>query len=242
MSVGTQKSNAACFEVETRTEVVKIMEKLGRWFTEPTRRNASVNHKPGTVEKAALNVISSILFKTGADDANTVAKAIFGGYCSLLDCLLDLPEPVPVMQAIVNAYHLDGGASWMVVDRKTVDAMIPRKTRVELSQDVTNDCQENIKTLKDADACGETVVLSGDDTADKVHSDHPNGNMKPVRVGGQPTWGDGFEYEVEYDGTNSQFAGCLHHDNWSLPDDYGAWHAWRRACTWLGCTSTGAFS
>lgn len=226
MSVATKQPSGASFDVEPRTEATKIREKLGRWFTEPTRRNAAVDHEPGTVEKAVMNVIGSILFKTGTDDANTVTKAILGGYCSLLNCLLDLPDPIPVMQAIVDEYHLDGGANLVGVDRKTVDAMIPRKTREELSQDVTIDYQENIQTLKVTGACGEDVVISGDDTADKVRSDHPNGNMKPVRVGGQPTWDDGFEYEVEYDGTNSLFLGCRHRDNWSLPGDSGAWHLW----------------
>jgi hypothetical protein len=213
---------------EESGEPIKIYRKMQSYFTMSTRRNGAVDHEPGTVETAIMSTLTSILCKCSPDEANTIMQCISRIQYEEAKAFHEAPDTNDAVRAFIDKWEREDGESWYNIDHKTINAMIPGLTREEMNQEVAEDALECKEELTQAGACASEEIMAIDDMGDAVKSSHPNGELVAVRIGQKKVIETGFEQHVEYDGTNNQFMGSKHHDNWGPAGDARSTEAWTK--------------
>ena len=198
---------------ETPFEGIKTLRKIAGVLTTPTKRDAIVNHEPGTVEKAVLVLLSSIMLDSGLDEGQALMEGIRNILYSTLDEIEHDPDPIAAIHALKIEMAPNSPSSPLSVHRTTVASMIPNLTRSEMDSLLADDYVACMNELDEMGCRSNAVTVAIDETHETSRSKHFNGAYSYVRVGQQSTWDRGFVYPCMFDVTHQLFMGCKHVDN-----------------------------
>lgn len=191
---------------------IKSFRDINRLLTLRTRRDATVDHEPGTVDKASLMVLSSVMLDCGLDDAKALLDSVQAIIIDVLEVIHGADDPVLALHEAIESLNGDGRKNPLTVHRTTASNMIPRADRKQLDETLENQYRECIEELDRIDASSDAIIMAIDDTHDKIRSMYFNGNYSYVVVGQTSTWDRGFVYPAEYDSTHQLFMGFRHQD------------------------------
>ncbi|MFX0103102.1 MAG: transposase [Candidatus Hodarchaeota archaeon] len=191
---------------------IKSFRDINRLLTLKTRRDATVDHEPSTVDKASLMMLSSIMLDCGLDDAKALLDSVQGIIIDVLEVIRGADDPVLALHEAIEFLNGDEGKKALTVHRTTVSNMIPHADREQLDKTLENQYRECIEELDGLDASSDAIIIAIDDTHDKIRSMYFNGNYSYVVVGQTSTWDRGFVYPAEYDSTHQLFMGFRHQD------------------------------
>ncbi len=197
---------------ETRAPGINILRDIGRLLTMSTRRDATVSREPGTVEKASIMMLTSIMLDSGFDDAKALLEAL---QCILWESLKEIlaaNDPLVALQDAITRLDPENGGHLFTVHRTTVTTMIPHADRSQLDMQLKEQYTECVADLDEMGVKSKAMILVADETHEKVRSMYYNGNYSYVVVGQTSTWQRGFVYPTEYDATHQLFMGSRHRD------------------------------
>jgi hypothetical protein len=206
----------------------KALRDIARLLTMTTRRDASVSHESGTVEKASLMTLTSILFDCGYDDAKIVLDHIQSLICEVLKDIADAPDPVLALDETIRRFSSEDGKPVLTLHRTTVAEMIPHADRAQLDAALMEQYKDCMNELDESGAKSSALILAADETHEKVRSKYYNGNYSYVVVGQTSTWQRGFVYPTGYDATHQLFMGSRHRDYRLIDSEKKALRPWLR--------------
>lgn len=192
--------------------IIKTLRDIGRLLTMSTRRDATVSREPGTVEKADIMMLTSIMLDCGLDDAKALLDAVQEIIREIFMEINAADDPLATLREAIN--YLDPGHEEHMFDvhRTTVTSMIPHANRDQLDNQLTEQYQECVRDLDEMGAKSSALIMAADETHEKVRSMYYNGNYSYVVVGQTSTWQRGFVYPTLYDATHQLFMGSRHRD------------------------------
>jgi len=197
---------------ETQGPGIKILRDISRLLTMPTRRDATVSHEPGTVEKASLMMLTSIMLDSGLDDSMRLLDAIQFIIWQFSKTVDTTDNPGCTIHEMVTVLDPEQHPHALSVHRTTVTEMVPQADRAQLDEELEAQYKECMGELDALGAKSKASIIIPDDTHEKVRSKHYNGNYSYVVVGQTSTWQRGFVYPTEYDSTHQLFMGSKHRD------------------------------
>jgi hypothetical protein len=196
----------------------KAFDQIKQLLMTRTRRQAAVDHEPGTADKAVVTLLSSILLASGMDAGAELLAAIVAIVHDTLVAVAAAPDRDAALEGALELFNPSAGASPLAVHRTTADAMVPRLTRAEMDGVLG---QEYLAGMAELDALGArspAVTLVIDTTGERAAARHLNGAFSYINVGQKKTWERGFKFPSIYDATHQLFVGC-HHADYRLKED-----------------------
>jgi hypothetical protein len=193
-------------------EHIKSFRDINRLLSLKTRRDATVVHEPGTVDKASLMMLSSIMLDCGLDDAQALLDSVQAIIIDVLESIRGADDPVLALHEAVESLNSKRRKKALTIHRTTVSNMIPHADRKQLDETLENQYRECIEELDGLGASSNAIIIAIDDTHDRIRSMYFNGNYSYVVVGQTSTWDRGFVYPAEYDSTHQLFMGFRHQD------------------------------
>ncbi len=210
---------------------IKILRDIGRLLTVPTRRDASISHESGTVEKASQVVLTSILVDSGFDDAKASLDGLQRVFWEHLKTIRETTDPVATLDREIQRLDPTSGNCLLSVHRTTVSAMIPHADRSELDKSLVEQYKDCMSDLAEIGAKSDALIMAVDETHEKVRSKYYNGNYSYIVVGQTSTWQRGFVYPTEYDVTHQLFMGSRHRDYRLIDSEKKGIRPWLRDVT-----------
>ncbi len=211
---------------ETSGAGIKILRDISRLLTMSTRRDATVLHEPGTVEKASLMMLSSIMLDSGLDDAAGLLDGIQIILWQFAKSVEETADPDFTIRHMVDVLNPETHPHAFSVHRTTVTSMIPQADRAQLDEVLAGHYEECMHELDDINAKSKALILVPDDTHEKVRSKYYNDHYSYVVVGQTSTWQRGFVYPTEYDATHQLFMGSKHRDYRLIESEKKGFRSW----------------
>ena len=149
---------------ETRAPGINILRDIGRLLTMSTRRDATVSREPGTVEKASIMMLTSIMLDSGFDDAKALLDAL---QCILWECLKEIlaaNDPLVALQDAIKRLDPEKGEHLFTVHRTTVTSMIPHADRAQLDVQLKEQYTECVADLDEMGVKSKAMILVADET------------------------------------------------------------------------------
>jgi len=190
----------------------KAFDQLAELLSTRTKRQATIEHEPGTREKAVNTLLSGILLGAGLNAGNELLAAICDVIHALLEALTAAQDRDGALADAMEAFCPQARESFLAVHRTTVDAMLPHLTRAEMDRTIEGEYLADMAELGAARAQSPAVTLVIDSTAERAKSKHLNGAFSYINVGQKKTWERGFNFSSIYDATHLLFVGCHHVD------------------------------
>jgi hypothetical protein len=178
-----------------------------------TRRDASVDHEPGTVKKSAIMMLTAILIHSSLGAARVLLQAIVDIIIAILE---EIARAMDVMLALHNTIATlkrARGHDAISLHPTTVNDIKPSMSRAEMENILEENYIENMARLSGIGAVSQFTTLVIDDTGQTIRSCFGNGTFTDIKVGQKVTFEAGFEFSGAYDATHKQFIGVKHHDN-----------------------------
>jgi len=211
---------------ENTPACINILRDIAGLLTLPTRRDATVSHEPGTVEKASLIMLSSIMLDSGLDDAAGLLDGIQIILWQLTKAIEATAEPGITIHEVAEALNPETHPHALTVHRTTVTSMIPQADRAQLDDVLENHYMKCMDELEAIGAKSNALFLAPDDMSEKVRSKYYNGNYSYIVVGQTSTWQRGFVYPTEYDSTHQLFMGSRHRDYRLIDSEKKGFRPW----------------
>ncbi len=196
----------------------KAFDSIKQLLLTHTRRQATVEHEPGTADKAVLTVLSSILLESGLDAGAELLAAIVALLHFTLAAVAGAPDRDTALARALEIFDPSARESPLAVHRTTADAMAPRLTRAEMDDVLGQEYLAGMAELDALRARSPAVTLVIDITGERAASRHLNGAFSYINVGQKKTWERGFKFPSIYDATHQLFVGC-HHADYRLKED-----------------------
>ncbi len=212
-------------------EGINILRDIGRLLTLTTRRDATVIHEPGTVEKAGQVVLTSILLDCGLDDAKALLDSVQELFWRYLIMISESNDIQAKVQSEIERLDPANKNKLFSVHRTTASEMIPHADRSELDRCLAEQYKECMAELEKIGTRSSALIIAGDETHEKVRSKYYNGNFSYVVVGQTSTWQRGFVYPTEYDATHQLFMGSRHRDYRLIDSEKKGLRPWVRDVT-----------
>nr|MDO8115396.1 hypothetical protein [Candidatus Sigynarchaeota archaeon] len=245
MTERTKKRNDGCYIVEAcnfretsgepRDKIpaggIKILRDIGRLLTTATRRDATVSREPGTVERASIMMLSSIMLDCGLDDAKAFLDAMQSILWETLKEIADAMDPIAALYDAIARLGPESNQHVFSVHRTTVTSMIPHANRAQLDTQLMEQYKECMENLAEMGAKSDALIIAADETHEKVRSSYYNGNYSYVVVGQTSTWQRGFVYPTGYDATHQLFMGSRHRDYRLIDSEKNGVRPWLRDMT-----------
>jgi len=171
-----------------------------------------VNHEPGTIDKAVLMLITSIMNGCGLDDAAkiiTVVQAVIHSVLCFISEADDVQETVDRLKSSLDPEKNDIS---LTLNRTTVSNMIPNPNISQLDDALEKQAASCLDDLDDAGLKHEQAILASDGTGIRSSTRHHNGDMQYIYIGQKNTFKRGFYFEVQYNVSDKLFVGLKHHD------------------------------
>ncbi|MHA1999924.1 MAG: hypothetical protein ACTSU9_17570, partial [Promethearchaeota archaeon] len=212
-----------------RPGTFKTLQDINGLLTMSTRRNARVEHEPGTMEKAILMLITSIMAGCGLDDAAELIKSTQSLLYSILDFISESGDVAGTVEQLKSIFNPERGHSPLIVNRTTVSNMIPDPDRTQLDEALE---EQAARCLDDLDAAGlkhKHTIHAADGTGFPSKTRNRNGDMQYIHVGQKNTFKQGFYFEAQHNVSDKLFVGLKHHDNWHRGLGKGMFEPWLQA-------------
>jgi hypothetical protein len=212
-------------------EGINILRDIGRLLTLTTRRDATVMHEPGTVEKVSQVLLTSIMLDCGLDDAKAQLDSVQELFRRYLIMIYESNDIRAKVRTEIERLDSANKKSLFSVHRTTVAEMIPHADRSELDKCLAEQYKECMIELEMIGTKSNALIIAGDETHEKVRSKYYNGNFSYVVVGQTSTWQRGFVYPTEYDATHQLFMGSRHRDYRLIDSEKKGLRPWIRDVT-----------
>ena len=209
------KDSAAIIEsrVESLPDDSKSLRNLTGLLSTITRRDAAVDHEPGTVKKSAIMMLTATLLHASLGAARTLLMIIVDIIVAILEEIARAVDVVKALHDVIASLKRANGHDALSNHPATANENKPSMTRTELDDKIEKNYTENMAHLSDIGAISPLATLVMDDTGQTIRSCFGNDTFTAVKVGQKMTWEAGFEYCGIYDATHKLFIGGKHHDN-----------------------------
>ena len=178
-----------------------------------TRRDAAVDHEPGTVKKFALMMLTATLLHSSLGAARVLLVAIVNIIVAILEEIARAFDVVKALNDTIDSLRSACGREALSLHPTTVNAIkpsiVPRRDGIQDRGPVQHEHDRHGRTWCRVVLHHARVRLHGQ----TIRSIFGNGTFTQVKVGQKATWEAGFEYSGVYDATHKQFVGGMHHDN-----------------------------
>lgn len=178
-----------------------------------TRRDATVDHEPGTVKKSALMMLTATLLHSSLGAARVLLFAIVDIIIAILEEIALAADVIGALHETIASLKSARGRNVLSTHPATVNDIKPSMSRTEMESRMEGHYITNMATVADHGAVSPFITLVLDDTGQTIRSCFGNNTFTPVKVGQKVTWEAGFEYSAVYDATHKLFLGGKHHDN-----------------------------
>jgi len=178
-----------------------------------TRRDAAVEHEPGTVKKSAIMMFTAILIRSSLGAARVLLMAIVDIIIAILEEIARAVDVMLALREAIDTLKRARGHDVLSLHPTTVNDIKPSMTRAEMDNLLEDNYIGNMARLSGFGAVSRFTTLVMDDTGQTIRSCFGNNTFTDVKVGQKVTWEAGFEYCGVYDATHKQFLGSMHHDN-----------------------------
>nr|MDO8086072.1 transposase [Candidatus Sigynarchaeum springense] len=178
-----------------------------------TRRDASVDHEPGTVKKSAIMMLTAILIRSSLGAARVLLMAFVDIIIAVLEEIARAVDVMVALRETIATLKRTRGHDVLSLHPTTVNDIKPSMTRAEMENLLEDNYIGNMARLSGIGAVSPFTTLVMDDTGQTIRSCFGNNTFTDVKVGQKVTWEAGFEYCGVYDATHKQFLGGKHHDN-----------------------------
>lgn len=196
----------------------KTLRDIKGLLTLSTRRNARVDHEPGTVEKCTAMLLSMSLLGCSADGTEEFGMAIQGMIHELLCDIKASPDPMVALDRAIASIDPENSDNVFTVHRTTLMNMIPNADRIQFDKVLENQALECLNDLEGTDFKRDEAIQIIDDTSTVSHTKYKNANQSYIHVGQQNTWERGLVFPGYYDATHQLFMGVIHRDSRLLDD------------------------
>ncbi len=191
---------------------INTLRTIHEILSSTTRREASVQRRPETMEKGTNTLLSSIVLGGGLDDGNAFLGQVCGILRETLETIARAPDPLGTMECVIAALNPEQDHTILGTHRTTVDSLLPRWSKAEADTFLARDYSTKLAHLEVQNAKSKRITMTIDDTHEGTRSRFLNGAYSYIQVGQKQTWERGFKYSCIYDATHQMFVGCLHHD------------------------------
>jgi len=191
----------------------KSLRNLTGLLSTITRRDAAVDHEPGTVKKSAIMMLTATLLHASLGAARTLLMIIVDIIVAILEEIARAVDVVKALHDVIASLKRANGHDALSNHPATANENKPSMTRTELDDKIEKNYTENMAHLSDIGAISPLATLVMDDTGQTIRSCFGNDTFTAVKVGQKMTWEAGFEYCGIYDATHKLFIGGKHHDN-----------------------------
>lgn len=202
---------------EYKPESIKALRDVHDALTMKTRRDARVNHEVGTVHRAILMLISSILLECGLENVILFLKAIQRIIYEILCLISGSLKPLTTLKEFKSFFNPENKKFSFTINRTTVTSMIPNANRSQLDELLGKQAIDCKTDLKDSGVDVGAIYHVVDGTHEKTHTKYRNNTQSHVVIGQQSTWENGFTYDANFDSTSHLFVG-LHHKDRKMSD------------------------
>jgi len=196
----------------------KSFRNLTGLLSSATRRDAAVDHEPGTVKKSAIMMLTSILIHSSLGATRVLLMAIVDIILAILEEIRRATDMLLALHQAIATLKRARGHDVLSLHPTTVNDIKPSMTRAEMENLLEDNYIKNMARLSGFGAVSPFTTLVLDDTGQTIRSCFGNGTFTDIKVGQKVTYEAGFEFTGAYDATHKQFVGGKHHDN-PYPDN-----------------------
>jgi len=193
---------------------LKVLSSIKGLFETQTRRDAVVEHEPGTLDKVVLQELASAMLGTGHEPAAAMLDMVQAMLHESLNEILAEPDPIAAMERLRDATAPGPGKRLLSVSDTTMERVTPSMDRAQLDGALRSNYAECIDALDAMGARSTQLFMANDDTSMACRSASPNGWFKPARVGGRAKWEQALSFSAREDTTNMLFASCMPLAGW----------------------------
>jgi len=190
---------------------LNILRNIKAVFETKTRRDASVNHDAGTLDKCALMELTSMLLGTGHEPAASMLDMVQYVFHDGLVAIRATQEPIATMDRFIEMTAPGQRQKLFSLHWTTIEGATPDMDRTQVVDLLKMNYASCIEELDRIGARSPEVMLANDDTNEVCRSLGANGWQHPVRVGGKAKWESGLSFPARQDITHRLFintTGC----------------------------------
>jgi hypothetical protein len=213
MSLATDSAAIVVTREEVPPDDSKTFRNLTGLLSTVTRRDAAVDHEPGTVKKSAIMMLTSILIHSSLGAARVLLMAIVDIILAILEEITRATDVLLAIHQAITTLKRARGHDVLSLHPTTVNDIKPSMTRDEMEDLLEDNYIKNMARLSGFGAVSPFTTLVLDDTGQTIRSCFGNGTFTDIKVGQKVTYEAGFEFTGAYDATHKQFVGGKHHDN-----------------------------
>jgi len=197
---------------------LNILRNIKAVFETKTRRDASVNHDAGTLDKCALMELTSMLLGTGHEPAASMLDMVQYVFHDGLVAIRATQEPIATMDRFIEMTAPGQRQKLFSLHWTTIEGATPDMDRTQVVDLLKMNYASCIEELDRIGARSPEVMLANDDTNEVCRSLGANGWQHPVRVGGKAKWESGLSFPARQDITHRLFINSKPLASW-LDDD-----------------------